>query len=217
MEGITGASAFNTLHSVTILVILLLCSLVCVAFIVERLMYFRRVQVNPEKVLLKIRNSLVSGKTDEALGMLGETDGNPILSVIQAGVKNSQLPREQVGEVMRACQMRQRALMERNLGVLGTLGNTAPFIGLLGTVLGIIQAFRDLAGPQAQANGASVVATGIAEALIATAAGLVVAIPAVIFYNYFTKKVKLLLMEMEVVAMEVLVLLSMKKGGSHAG
>src|SRR3989338_1793027 len=123
----------------------------------------------------------MGGRIDEALSILGKVNGNPVLTVIEAGVKNSQLPKEQVGEMMRAASLKQRAMMERNLVVLGTLGNTAPFIGLLGTVMGIIQAFHDLAGPQAAANGASVVAVGIAEALVATAAGLFVAIPAVVF------------------------------------
>ncbi|HAH31673.1 MAG TPA: flagellar motor protein MotA [Elusimicrobia bacterium] len=143
--------------------------------------------------------------------MLGETEGNPILSLMYVAIKNSHLPKEHLSEILRAFQLRQRMLFERSLGVLGTLGNTAPFIGLLGTVMGIIQAFRDLAGPQAQANGATVVATGIAEALIATAAGLFVAIPAVVAYNYYLKKAKYLGMEMEAVATDMLVLLSLRK------
>ncbi|MBI4386757.1 MAG: MotA/TolQ/ExbB proton channel family protein [Elusimicrobia bacterium] len=220
IDSVQGAAALQTTHSVLILGILVGCSLLCVAMIIERWLYFRKVDVNPEAILLKIRHALTAGKTDEALSILGDPDGSPILLLIHSGIKNSQLPREQVTELMRACQMRQRAAMEKNLGVLGTLGNTAPFIGLLGTVLGIIQAFRDLATPQAQAAGASVVAVGIAEALVATAAGLVVAIPAVVFYNYFLKRVKHMLTEMEVVVTEMAVLLSLKDstaagGGSH--
>ncbi|OGR88235.1 MAG: hypothetical protein A3J74_08200 [Elusimicrobia bacterium RIFCSPHIGHO2_02_FULL_57_9] len=184
------------------------------AFVVERWLYFKRINANPEEALLKIRNSLMGGRIDEALSILGKVNGNPVLTVIEAGVKNSQLPKEQVGEMMRAASLKQRAMMERNLVVLGTLGNTAPFIGLLGTVMGIIQAFHDLAGPQAAANGASVVAVGIAEALVATAAGLFVAIPAVVFYNYFLKRVKLVLTDTEVAIVEMMVLLSLR--GSEA-
>lgn len=211
-----GAAA-STVHSILILGILLGCSLVCLMLVLERLIFFKGMSgADPEKVLLKLQKSLLAGRIDEALSIVGKPDGNPILSVIEVGVKNSQLPKEQAAELMRACQLRQRAAMERNLGVLGTLGNTAPFIGLLGTVLGIIQAFKDLAGPQAAANGASVVAVGIAEALVATAAGLIVAIPAVCFYNYFLKKVKGVMTEMDVVITEMSVILSLK-GEKHAG
>ena len=95
--------------------------------------------------------------------------------------------------------------MERYLVVLGTMGNTAPFVGLFGTVVGIIKAFRDLA--LAGAGGPAVVAKGIAEALVATAGGLAVAIPAVIVYNFFQRRVKSLSVEMEVVSSRLLVML----------
>ena len=78
--------------------------------------------------------------------------------------------------------------MEKRIGILGTLGNIAPFIGLFGTVLGIIKSFEGLSITE-MSNYASVM-SGIAEALISTAAGLVVAIPSVMFYNYFIKKIK---------------------------
>lgn len=214
MEQILTGGALHTTHSIVILSILVGCSVACLAFVVERWLYFKRINANPEEALLKIRNSLMGGRIDEALSILGKVNGNPVLTVIEAGVKNSQLPKEQVGEMMRAASLKQRAMMERNLVVLGTLGNTAPFIGLLGTVMGIIQAFHDLAGPQAAANGASVVAVGIAEALVATAAGLFVAIPAVVFYNYFLKRVKLVLTDTEVAIVEMMVLLSLR--GSEA-
>jgi len=204
-------SAFGNLHSAFILAVLLLCSLVCLTLIVERWFYFRRISVNSEKIMAKIRTNVIAGKLDAAVDQLGETEGNPMLSLIHLAMKNSHLAKEQLSEILRAFGLRQRMMFERSLGVLGTLGNTAPFIGLLGTVMGIIQAFRDLAGPQAQANGASVVATGIAEALIATAAGLFVAIPAVVFYNFYLKKVKSLTIEMEAVSVDILVLLSLKK------
>lgn len=82
----------------------------------------------------------------------------------------------------------QRQNLDHGLVILGTLGNNAPFIGLFGTVVGIIQAFHDLA--KNPAGGPSVVMAGISEALIATAIGLVVAIPAVIAYNSFQRLVK---------------------------
>ncbi|OGS12627.1 MAG: hypothetical protein A3J70_13285, partial [Elusimicrobia bacterium RIFCSPHIGHO2_02_FULL_61_10] len=113
--------------------------------------------------------------------------------------------RAEIEELMESKKLEERVKMERYLGVLGTLGNTAPFIGLFGTVLGIIRAFEDLA--LSGSGGPTVVAKGIAEALVATAAGLAVAIPAVIAYNYFVKKVKVISTEMDVMGIRLLSLI----------
>jgi len=92
--------------------------------------------------------------------------------------------------------------LQRRLSVLGTLGSITPFIGLFGTVIGVMHAFKDLASNTAANAGASVVAAGIAEALINTAAGLFVAIPAVIAYNYFLSKTDYFAKELENAANE---------------
>jgi biopolymer transport protein ExbB len=88
-----------------------------------------------------------------------------------------------------------RILLEKMLGILATFGNNAPFIGLFGTVLGIINAFHTLS--KGDEFGINAVMGGISEALVATAAGLFVAIPSVIAYNYFIRKIKMLLLETE--------------------
>ena len=93
-----------------------------------------------------------------------------------------------VGEALMAARSRERIRAERFLVILGTLGNNAPFIGLFGTVLGIIKAFHDLG--RNQSGGASAVMAGISEALVATAVGLLVAIPAVVAYNAFQRAVR---------------------------
>ena len=106
-------------------------------------------------------------------------------------------------EVMRSMEITARTYvssLERWLGVLGTVGSTAPFVGLFGTVLGIITAFRALS--IAEGAGPAVVADGIAEALVATAGGLLVAIPAVIAYNYFVRAVQRISVELEASAYE---------------
>lgn len=94
--------------------------------------------------------------------------------------------------------------LQRKLTVLGTLGSITPFIGLFGTVIGVIHAFKDLAAASASTAGASVVAAGIAEALVNTAAGLFVAIPAVIAYNYFLSKTNYFGKELENIADEII-------------
>lgn len=94
--------------------------------------------------------------------------------------------------------------LQRKLTILGTLGSITPFIGLFGTVIGVIHAFKDLASATATAGGASIVAAGIAEALINTAAGLFVAIPAVIAYNYFLSKTNYFGKELENIADDII-------------
>ena len=112
----------------------------------------------------------------------------PAATVAAAGLENYDRGNEAIAEAMASAKARLRIDLERNLGVLGTLGNNAPFIGLFGTVLGIIKAFADLS--KNQAGGAAAVMSGISEALVATAVGLMVAIPAVIFFNFFQGKVR---------------------------
>jgi len=91
-------------------------------------------------------------------------------------------------EAMAGARSRERLALEKHLGILGTLGNNAPFIGLFGTVIGIIKAFADLA--KNQGGGAAVVMSGIAEALVATAVGLMVALPAVVAFNIFQGRIR---------------------------
>ena len=91
-------------------------------------------------------------------------------------------------EAMASARSRERLALEKHLGILGTLGNNAPFIGLFGTVIGIIKAFADLA--KNQGGGAAVVMSGIAEALVATAVGLMVALPAVVAFNIFQGRIR---------------------------
>src|SRR4029077_19217502 len=96
-----------------------------------------------------------------------------------------------VEEKLQIALSEQKLELERNLGVIGTMGNTAPLIGLLGTVWGIMRAFHDMA--QTGSAGPSVVAAGVAEALFTTAAGLLVAVPAVMLYNHFVRRIAVML------------------------
>jgi biopolymer transport protein ExbB len=117
---------------------------------------------------------------------------------------------------MQAVRPGEKLRLERNLSYLGTLGANAPFIGLFGTVLGIIKAFKDLAdsGIKPGGDSAAAVMTGISEALVATAVGLLVAIPAVVAYNFFQRKVKALLGEADGLASMVRGFLESAAGGS---
>jgi biopolymer transport protein ExbB/TolQ len=113
---------------------------------------------------------------------------------LQAALQTGSTSPDSIDRAVRSYLTQERARLEQGLTALATLGSNAPFIGLFGTVLGIIQAFGSLA---AQSSNTTSVMTGISEALVATAIGLFVAIPAVVAYNVYSRKLKLVLVESE--------------------
>ncbi len=111
--------------------------------------------------------------------------------VVAAGLAEAERGPDAVAEAMLSQKAQEKLRLERNLAILGTLGNNTPFIGLFGTVLGIIKASHDLTASQAGGGAAATaVMSGVFEALVATAVGLLVAIPAVIGYNFFQRRVR---------------------------
>jgi len=186
------------------LIILIGLSIISIAFAIERSLYIRRNYIEPLKFMEKIQALIEKDSYNEAIALCDRNPA-PLSNVLKVGIENRKHGREQIEELMESKKMEERIKLERWLGVLGTLGNTAPFIGLFGTVIGIINAFRSLA--QSGSGGPSVVATGIAEALVATAGGLAVAIPSVMIFNYFSRKVKTMVTEIEVAMKRLMVYL----------
>ncbi|MBI5630210.1 MAG: MotA/TolQ/ExbB proton channel family protein [Elusimicrobia bacterium] len=189
------------------LLVLLFCSVLSFTFMIERWLYFRRAEGNAENVLAHVRKLLEDGKSEAALHFC-QKQSSCVAQVVHYGLLHAGRSRKDLEELLHSKGLEERLKLERFLAVLGTLSNTAPFIGLFGTVVGIIKAFRDLA--LAGGGGPSVVAKGIAEALVATAAGLLVAIPAAVIYNYFTRRVKELSVQMQVAATRLIVMLGAK-------
>lgn len=182
------------------MVILIGCSILSLTITIERWLFFRKIKANMN--LLGQIDHLVSGnKLKDALSICEKQPG-PITNVVKAAIVNHQKSKEQVSDLLTAVRLEEKTKMENLLSILGTMGNTAPFIGLFGTVVGIIKAFHDLA--RSGSGGPSVVAAGIAEALVATAAGLAVAIPAAVIYNYFLRKVKVVSTAMEATSLKIL-------------
>jgi len=162
-------------------------SVISIAVMFERAIYFStRSLPNSDDVLLKIaKGDLAAVKTSIANRQGMEA------AVLREGLDWSERGADAVQEVIDATMARERPRYERFLSILGTLGSNTPFIGLFGTVLGIIKAFKDLGVSGAKgAEVQSTVMAGISEALVATAVGLAVAIPAVIGYNVLQRAVK---------------------------
>ena len=165
-----------------VLWLLVALSVASVGVILERAAFFiARRPRSPDDVARRLLAGDLSGAAAAVEGRSGmEAD------VVRAAVTHAAKGAEAVREVISGTIERSRVEYERNLGFLGTLGNNAPFIGLFGTVLGIIRAFIDLS-KNPGAAGTGTVMAGISEALVATAVGLFVALPAVIFYNLFQR------------------------------
>jgi biopolymer transport protein ExbB len=178
--------AFTLLGAGWVLWLLVGLSVVSVAIMLERALYLSSRKL-PDGLLAELKKLLFDGNVEGARKLLSGRGGIEAQVALE-GLE--QLPRGAgaVAEAMTGARTRERLHLERNLAVLGTLGNNAPFIGLFGTVLGIIKAFHDLS--QNQGGGAAVVMSGISEALVATAVGLIVAIPAVMAFNFFQRRVR---------------------------
>ena len=173
-----------------VMLVILGCSVVTLGFALERALYFWKRRGNPDAVLHGALEHARQGQIKEALWVCRSTT-HPVGPVAASLLQSANLPSEIVEEKLHIALSEQKLQLERNLGVLGTMGNTAPLIGLLGTVWGIMRAFHDMASTGSA--GPSVVAAGVAEALFTTAAGLLVAVPAVMLYNHFVRRIAVML------------------------
>jgi biopolymer transport protein ExbB len=174
--------ALTNLGAEWVLWILVLLSVVSVGVMIERAAFFlaRRLDATDD-----VARRLLAGDLAGAAAAVSGREGLEA-SVVRAAVEHAGKGSQAVREVVAGTIERGRIEYERRLAFLGTLGNNAPFIGLFGTVLGVIRAFFDLARNPG-AGGSGTVMAGISEALVATAVGLFVALPAVVAYNLFQR------------------------------
>ena len=177
-----------------VMLLILACSVVTVGFAIERALYFARRRGSAERYLTQTLERVRGGNTREAAIALAACP-HPFGPVAAELLRSAHLPQDVQEERLHITLSEQRLLLERHLSWLGTMGNTAPLIGLLGTVWGIMRAFHDMA--RTGSAGPSVVAAGVAEALFTTAAGLLVAVPAVMLYNHFIRRMTVMLTDAE--------------------
>jgi biopolymer transport protein ExbB/TolQ len=170
-----------------VLWLLLGLSLLSVAVMVERWLFYRRRKLDFEALKDEFAKTLDQGDFDAAAKLLAKHDALET-NVTLAGLRGYEKGPESVEELIAGAMGRGKAEYERRLSILATLASNCPFIGLFGTVLGIVRSFKEMS--KDLANASAGVMAGIAEALIATAVGLLVAIPAVVAYNVFKGMVK---------------------------
>jgi biopolymer transport protein ExbB len=194
-----------------ILVIIILLSVIAVAIIIERLLYFRKIRGDEDLVLNRLKSTLEKRRFEEALSIC-ESNPSPIANLMKVGIEHREYPQEVIKTSITDAANMEIPKMEKFLTSLGTIAHISPLLGLLGTVTGNIQAFGVL-GDFGGAGDPAVLARGISEALITTAAGIIVSIPAIIFYNYLVSKVNHTIIHLENRVSELVLLL---KGREYA-
>ncbi|MCP4548329.1 MAG: MotA/TolQ/ExbB proton channel family protein [bacterium] len=191
---LSGNNLVSVLMGSPTMIVLLLCSVVVVTFALERWWFFTRTNASTRDFKTTMQRYLSRNQVGEFYKVCKH--GNSSLTrVVGSALENIRQPREEVEQLIDIEIEREQIHMEKNMVVLGTLANIAPLIGLLGTVIGIIRAFKDIA--VTGSGGSSVIAMGVSEALLTTAAGIIVAVIATVFYNAFTRRIRVRLTEVE--------------------
>jgi biopolymer transport protein ExbB len=197
---------FSLLGAEWVLYVLILLSIFSVTLLFERNFFYRGAQKGIEDFRKTLRDAVNSGEWDRALQIAKTRNSNQntekpdlesAMAVALLGSRGPSASPEVLNELAQDHVVRARVKWEKSLSMLATIGNNAPFIGLFGTVLGIIKAFHDLSQQGGAGAGVSGVTSGVADALVATAVGILVAIPAVVGFNLFQRRTKAALSEAE--------------------
>ncbi len=177
---------------------LIICSTISIGVVLERTSFFRRIRAATQTLEGEINNAL-AGKKPELIPTLCAQSESPLAKLVLAEIESNKAPDSE--EARRTLELTMRGEIGRlksYLPVLATIASVSPFIGLFGTCKGIIVAFSDIATQGM--GGPAVIAAGISEALVATATGLVVAIPALLFFNFFSRTISTYALELESLA-----------------
>ena len=195
-----------------ILWVIMALSVVGLAIIIERVLYFRSIKTDEDKLFQRVKASVEKGHFDEALSICDNNE-SPLSALIKVGIEYRSYPESAQKEVLKDAAAQEVPRLERNVSTLGTIAHIAPLLGLLGTVTGTMKAFGVL-GRFGSVADPSILAKGVSEALITTVGGIVVAVPAVIFYNLLVTKVNMILLKME---NQVTALVMMINSGKRRG
>ncbi len=173
-----------------ILFVLLITSVISIAIIFERFFFIRKFSKASQKISHKLQSIVHSNKIDD----LEKIHNDPFCLEGQAATTSLKYLKESgskgLEEFFNTFVITQKPIIERGMGFLATVGSNAPYVGLLGTVFGIMKAFKELSLAEGSGNSQVMIMEGISMALVATGAGLLVAIPAVVAYNVFNRKIR---------------------------
>ncbi len=189
---------------------IMFCSVVALAITIERFFTLRRAKIDTREFMDTMRTVLRQNRTQEAIDICDQTDG-PIARIMKAGILKHNRSKEDIREAIEDAGHLEIPRLERYMSGLATCANIAPLLGLLGTVAGMIKAFAEIQHREGQVNPSDL-AEGIGNALVTTAAGLTVAIPTLVVYNYFVSRVENMILEMEISSSELVELLTKDRG-----
>ncbi|MFH1798659.1 MAG: MotA/TolQ/ExbB proton channel family protein [Candidatus Omnitrophota bacterium] len=192
--------------------LVLVCSIIAFAVVIERLWHLRRAKINTEEFMVDIAETLRRNKILSAIDKCNAMPG-PIAQILKAGILKHDRPRSEIKEAISDAGLYEVPRLEKNLGALATIAHITPLLGLLGTVTGMVRAFQVIeqkASALMPINPGDL-AGGIWEALITTVAGLSVAIPTYVAYNFLVSKVDGFVLEMEKSATDVINILGAKR------
>ncbi|MEE9500364.1 MAG: MotA/TolQ/ExbB proton channel family protein [Candidatus Omnitrophota bacterium] len=189
--------------------LIIVCSIMAFAVFLERIWYLRAAKIDTKKFMQEISNKVKNNKVMQALDMCNITKG-PIARILKSGIMKYDRTRQDIKQAIEDAGIHEVPLLEKNLSVLATIAHISPLLGLLGTVVGMLKSFQvieEKAMSMVPINPGDL-AGGIWEALITTVAGLSVAIPVYVAYNYLVSRVDNFVLDMEKSATELVNLLS---------
>jgi biopolymer transport protein ExbB len=184
----------DVVGSSPIVMVLIGFSIITLGIVIERALYYSRRNGKADATFEAVLSKLRRGRKDEAIRTC-ESCTHPMGYVAAQILDSESRDTEEAEERLQIALSQQKLFLERNLGTLGTMAAVSPLVGLLGTVWGIMRAFRDMSSTGSAAP--SVVAAGVAEALVTTAIGLIIAVPALMLYNHFARRMGVMLTEAE--------------------
>ena len=183
---------------------IILCSIIAFAIVMERLHHLYKAKIDTKDFMGNIDITIKRNRIAEAIKICEKTPG-PIAHIVKAGVMKHDRSRQEIRESIEDAGHQEVPMLEKHISLLATIAHVSPLLGLLGTVTGMVKAFQIIQEKSASFNPVSPgdLAGGIWEALLTTVAGLIVAIPTVVAYNYLVNKVDEFVLEMERSATEV--------------
>ncbi|ADI37576.1 putative biopolymer transport protein ExbB [Waddlia chondrophila 2032/99] len=193
-----------------ILILIGFCSIVSFTIFIERLMHLKRSEIDTNSFILQLRKHINDGDVIEAIHTCEKTKGT-ISNIVKAGLAKHNRSKEEIENSMEIAGMIEIAQLEKNAKILSIIAHIAPLVGLLGTVLGFIQAFAEMRMSGLVDISANRIGEAMEYALVTTAAGLVVAIPSVLAYNYVVSRIEGFILEIQTSSSEIVDLLVYQK------